>query len=355
MMKLFHGSESEVFICSPFLGEKIVSEIVALRGKRRVRFLTSASPSNRDAFIVLYDEDVEVRILMNLHAKVYLFDDAIAVITSSNLTENGLEHNEEIGILIESCEIIDQLSKELERLWEEGVDLRDIDPEDILSMPEEEPADVLKLGIVTLRFPQETREEPVVSQARIWEELVSLSKKIRLNRFILADLLIDPERRRSEGEVPPMSEEDEPDTKGLRLMLDEWEYHEEGMTITPEKLEAALQKGKKLNIETLTDVVIERLSSEVEGHELLTDRHKSYLKALYNAAGGKREWVSSDEWLAQCRREGVRTNEGELPKSISPFMTRRVFYISGLIEMRGSPKEYRLTKLGKLFVERRCK
>ena len=40
-----------------------------------------------------------VRNYQNLHAKIYLFDNKKALITSANLTNNGLYHNFEYGVL----------------------------------------------------------------------------------------------------------------------------------------------------------------------------------------------------------------------------------------------------------------
>jgi len=56
----------------------------------------------------------EVVNLPRLHAKVYVADTDLAVVTSSNLTWGGLEGNYEYGVAIESQEIVARIRKDIE-------------------------------------------------------------------------------------------------------------------------------------------------------------------------------------------------------------------------------------------------
>jgi len=56
----------------------------------------------------------EVVNLPRLHAKVYVADAEVAIVTSANLTRGGLEGNYEYGVAIESHEIVFRIRKDME-------------------------------------------------------------------------------------------------------------------------------------------------------------------------------------------------------------------------------------------------
>ena len=63
-----------------------------------------------------------------LHAKVFLKDNSLAIVTSANLTEPGLSGNLEIGVKITDEKVLGQLSNEFETAWKaaEQLSLDDI-------------------------------------------------------------------------------------------------------------------------------------------------------------------------------------------------------------------------------------
>lgn len=63
-----------------------------------------------------------------LHAKAFLIDNSMAIVTSANLTNGGLKGNLEIGFKISDKGLIDTLSKEFEIAWEaaEPLTLKDL-------------------------------------------------------------------------------------------------------------------------------------------------------------------------------------------------------------------------------------
>ncbi|MBI4321315.1 MAG: phospholipase D family protein [Chloroflexi bacterium] len=57
--------------------------------------------------------NVVVTHLPSLHAKVYVADESVAIITSANLTHGGIVANYEYGVWIEDAEVIRQITQDL--------------------------------------------------------------------------------------------------------------------------------------------------------------------------------------------------------------------------------------------------
>ncbi len=74
----------------------------------------SSGASSLDSICNLADDGVTIKSLNNLHAKMYIFDDAAALVTSANATYPGLHRNRECGLATSDKEIVNQLAKSLE-------------------------------------------------------------------------------------------------------------------------------------------------------------------------------------------------------------------------------------------------
>ena len=73
----------------------------------------------------LLDADAAVRGVRNLHAKLYLFGESRAIITSCNLTEAALRRNQEFGMVTEDTAIIAKCLSYFDSLWQRaGNDLQ---------------------------------------------------------------------------------------------------------------------------------------------------------------------------------------------------------------------------------------
>ncbi len=114
---LVKESESNIYLCSPFIKKDIADKILENRkdGIEMV-IITSANISNFlcgsldiSAIKKLIKNGFTVRNYQNLHAKIYIFDRKKALVTSANLTNNGLYNNYEYGILIDDCSIADKI------------------------------------------------------------------------------------------------------------------------------------------------------------------------------------------------------------------------------------------------------
>jgi hypothetical protein len=100
--------------------------LISVRGTREVRLLTALSTidivcgaTSLDSLATLTDSGVSCRFLSpnpKLHAKVYIFDEHSAVVTSANLTRRALDSNIEVGVQITGREA-GELACWFDRLW----------------------------------------------------------------------------------------------------------------------------------------------------------------------------------------------------------------------------------------------
>jgi len=88
-------------------------------------------------------------------------------------------------------------------------------------------------------------------------------------------------------------------------------------------------------------------------YQKVTGRHKDYLKALGNIGVGK--FVYYEEWIRECEKFGVKTNEDETPSLLPGTMTHGVFESRGFTEIKRDEKTgkllYCLTEKGELYLE----
>lgn len=106
--ELLKHAQSDVWIVSPWIkydALRCIPEFVLKQCNLKV--ISAATlrdfleeTSDIDAFQKLVDRGAHVRLINNLHAKVYVVDSKHAIITSANLTNAGLRANIEIGVYI---------------------------------------------------------------------------------------------------------------------------------------------------------------------------------------------------------------------------------------------------------------
>jgi len=110
--RLVESSQESLFLCSPFIKNNITELVIHKKRQNiRVDVLTSYKLANfyrrssdLEALRALLKNNTTVKNLTSLHAKVYIFDKQKTIITSANLTNNGLRNNYEYGILIDDPE-----------------------------------------------------------------------------------------------------------------------------------------------------------------------------------------------------------------------------------------------------------
>ena len=105
-LELVSNSRKSIKITSPFVKENICSELIKVKqDSSKIELITSfkltsiySGSVDINALEKIIQTNGSVKNYSKLHAKIYLFDDKEAVITSSNLTNGGLVHNFEYGI-----------------------------------------------------------------------------------------------------------------------------------------------------------------------------------------------------------------------------------------------------------------
>ncbi|MCH7984739.1 MAG: phospholipase D family protein [Chloroflexi bacterium] len=151
---LIASANRSLILAAPFITSgplRMVAHSRNSRGLEQLDLLTNFTPdslisgsSNPRAMADLVSDVPVTRVfhLGGLHAKAYVADRSRALITSANLTMNGLYSNTEIGVLVDNDQIASELALHLENLAGVGIQLR--------------PEKLLQLADLTDRFSQET-------------------------------------------------------------------------------------------------------------------------------------------------------------------------------------------------------
>lgn len=99
---------TRLIVASPFVGESFVSETAVLGKKADVTLVTrtdlrvfAGMASNLKSLITFASRGGHVFGLPGLHAKAYVIDDRIGLVTSANATFSGMNRNWECGVVID--------------------------------------------------------------------------------------------------------------------------------------------------------------------------------------------------------------------------------------------------------------
>jgi phosphatidylserine/phosphatidylglycerophosphate/cardiolipin synthase-like enzyme len=131
---LLRSAKKSVLICAPFVtrdgAEAVVEHLSeAVREQGSCRIVTNLSPLNvlqhvtdpsALKFLVENVPSFTVWHLPKLHAKVYIADARIAIVTSANLTGGGLTHNYEYGVHIRNAIVVRQIRNDITAYSELG-------------------------------------------------------------------------------------------------------------------------------------------------------------------------------------------------------------------------------------------
>lgn len=128
-IQIISQAKEELFISSPFINfdaTKILLDSLIKKGPIDIYLLTCLTVKNIinqsidiNSLLEFYKQPSKIKIssLVNLHAKVYLVDNKIGIITSANLTTGGLINNFEYGILIEDKKIISEIKEDMRKYF----------------------------------------------------------------------------------------------------------------------------------------------------------------------------------------------------------------------------------------------
>ena len=141
----FAGSIREAaIIAAPFITREPVERLVAkLRARRRsvqISLLTNLAPNSLidgslDGRAITWlcerAPGTTVRHLRYLHAKAYVADEHMAIVTSANLTTGGLYRNLELGVAITASEAVKDIAADLREYGNLGVL---VEPDDLVAL-----------------------------------------------------------------------------------------------------------------------------------------------------------------------------------------------------------------------------
>jgi len=137
LLELVDNIHEELFIINPFIKKEIIEKILASLENKKLKILlkTNVYDMSNDVFdleslYLLKTHNAEIRAIRNLHAKLFIFDNKKAIVTSSNLTKAGLNSNIEFSILIEDDGFVnDNILPVANEYWSSGenINIKEID------------------------------------------------------------------------------------------------------------------------------------------------------------------------------------------------------------------------------------
>lgn len=119
-----HADNSKLRIICPFIKSRTLERLLR-HNPSEVQVITrfnltdfAEGVSDLEALRKLLDFGSNVRGVKNLHAKLYIFGESRAIITSCNLTEAALNWNHELGVIVEDRVTIAECLAYFDNLWD---------------------------------------------------------------------------------------------------------------------------------------------------------------------------------------------------------------------------------------------
>lgn len=120
----YERESSGLRIVCPFVKQDALWRVVADQLNSDVRVITrfdlkgfAAGVSDIWALMDVLEAGGEVRGIRGLHSKAFIFGDAVAAVTSANLTRGGLDRNAEFGCISELPAFVDACQTYFAELW----------------------------------------------------------------------------------------------------------------------------------------------------------------------------------------------------------------------------------------------
>lgn len=137
-MNLLSQAKSSIILCAPYIKQEITEKILINKNPdAELNVITSSNIASFlrkaidiEAIELLIKSGTRVYNHQHLHAKVYWFDETNAIVTSSNLTYNGLNRNYEYSVLIQDRQLIESIRDDLHCLIEDELS-GEFDEEDV--------------------------------------------------------------------------------------------------------------------------------------------------------------------------------------------------------------------------------
>lgn len=115
---------SELRIVCPFIKKAAAARLLDRGAPEKILVITRASlndfyggVSDLGALKLLLNGGAEIRVVRNLHTKLYLFGKSRVILTSANLTEKALRSNHEFGFISDIGKVIGDCTQYFNDLW----------------------------------------------------------------------------------------------------------------------------------------------------------------------------------------------------------------------------------------------
>lgn len=123
-LNLVGSAQSNIKLCSPFIKNDMVNQIYEnINTGCSISLITNVNlmsfckkSSDINALGTILRNGGVVYNYQRLHAKIYIFDDKQAVITSANLTYSGFKRNFEYGVFLDELPLVENVCEDYSRL-----------------------------------------------------------------------------------------------------------------------------------------------------------------------------------------------------------------------------------------------
>lgn len=123
-LNLVCSTKGNIKLCSPFIKSEIVDRIYEnINAGCSISVITNVNlmsfykkSSDVHALSTILQNGDAVYNYQRLHAKIYIFDDQKAIITSANLTRSGFKRNFEYGVLVDETPLVENVCEDYSRL-----------------------------------------------------------------------------------------------------------------------------------------------------------------------------------------------------------------------------------------------
>lgn len=124
LLRLVEETEHSVTLVAPFVKAKAVSQVLEVKSPGvKVTAVSNfrvgcfwRGGSDTEAFDLILQSHGRVLNCQRLHAKIYVFDDTRAVVTSANLTPAGLSRSLEYGVLVSDPRLVSEIRTDVDAL-----------------------------------------------------------------------------------------------------------------------------------------------------------------------------------------------------------------------------------------------
>jgi len=125
---LINQVRSSLVVSSPYIGREPCNRILAIKATRektnqfsfllltdlsRDTLLSGATDISAICDIADTFQQMEIRFLPSIHAKVYVADEKLAVVTSGNMTKGGLLSNFEYGVKVDGTNLVRKIKLDI--------------------------------------------------------------------------------------------------------------------------------------------------------------------------------------------------------------------------------------------------